>query len=113
MRTQARLDGTWARGLLTIVAAAGVVAFAGCRSSSARPRNGTEPGHRDDRQQRNEAQVSSLLAPGGSTHDRVPQTGRAAADREAGDAVTIGRAPSSYSRTCARPQRVKARFKQP
>src|SRR5215467_11863603 len=83
MRTQARLDGTWARGLLTIVAAAGVVAFAGCRSSSARPRNGTEPGHRDDRQQRNEAQVSSLLAPGGSTHDRVPQTGCAVAVREA------------------------------
>jgi len=98
---------------LTIVAAAVVVAFAGCRSSSARPRNGAEPRHRDDRQQRNEAQVNSLVAPGGSTHDRVPQTGRAAADREAGDAVTIGRAPSSYSRTCARPQRVKARFKQP
>ena len=33
MRTQARLDGTWARGLLTIVAAIGVVAFAGCSSS--------------------------------------------------------------------------------
>jgi hypothetical protein len=71
MRTQARLDGTWAPGLLTIVAAAGVVAFAGCGGSSARPRNGAEPGHRDDRQQRNEAQVSSLVAPGGSTRDRA------------------------------------------
>jgi len=98
---------------LTIVAAAGAVAFAGCSSSSARSRNGAEPGHRDDRQQPNEAQVSSLVAPGGSTHDRVPQTERAAADREAGDAITIGRAPSSYSRTGARPQRVKACFKQP
>jgi len=99
---------------LTIVAAAGAVAFAGCSSSSsARSRNGAEPSHRDDRQQRNEAQVISLVAPGGSTHDRVPQTERAAADREAGDAITIGRAPSLYSRTCARPQRVKARFKQP
>jgi len=53
------------------------------------------------------------VAAGGSAHDRVPQTERAAADREADDAITIGRAPSSYSRTCARRPRVKARFKEP
>jgi len=57
--------------------------------------------------------VSSLVAPGGSTHDRVPQTGRAAAGLEASDAITVGRAPSSCSRAAARPKRVKARFRQP
>jgi hypothetical protein len=71
--------------------------------SAPAPRNGAGPGHRDDRQQRNQAQVSSLVAPGGSTHDRVPQTGRAAADLEAGDAITIGRARPSCLRACARP----------
>ena len=71
---------------------------------SARPRNGAEPGHWGDRQQRNEAQVSSLVAPGGSSHDRAPQTGRAAADLEASDAITISRAPSSCSRAAARLQ---------
>src|SRR5262249_41160856 len=39
MRTQARPGGTWARWLLTFVAASGGVAFAGCSSSS-------KPGHR-------------------------------------------------------------------